>query len=88
MIAPAMSGRPGRLLSVIEVITFREKKMSRPLVAHGRAVKNLTILADARVALGLCSCAPPFCCSYHAKAQLWLASASPSESMSVSKSES
>ena len=39
-----MSGRPRRLLSVIEVITFREKKMSRPLVAHGRAVKNLTIL--------------------------------------------
>ena len=38
-----MSGRPGRLLSVIEVITFREK-MPRPLVAHGRAVKNLTIL--------------------------------------------
>ena len=25
MIGPAMSGRPGRLLSVIEVIPFREK---------------------------------------------------------------
>ena len=32
-----MSGRPGRLLSVIKVITLREKKMPRPLVAHGRS---------------------------------------------------
>ena len=40
-----MSGRPGRLLSVIEVITFREK-MRRPLVAYGCAVKNLTILGE------------------------------------------
>ena len=38
-----MSGWPGRLLSVMEVITFREK-MPRPLVAHGRTVKNLTLL--------------------------------------------
>ena len=82
-----MSGRPGRLLSVIEVITFHEK-MPRPLVAHGRAVKSLTILGGCPGCSGSLLVRTPFCCSYQAKAQLWLVSASPSESMSVSKSES
>ena len=82
-----MAGRSGRLLSVIEVITFREK-MPRPLVAHGRAVKNLTILGGCLGCFGSLLVRAPVCCFCHVKAQLWLVGASPSESMSVSKSES